>query len=269
MSNSAINWALKLDLKDEPTAKYVLIVLANRADDKKNLTCWPSILQIEKDTCLSRRSIFRAIRYLEQTGLITQVGRSSESTTIFRVNVHAKPDLSGVTVAPPCQPDTGVTVAPVPHRHSTSVTVAPPPVSERHLKPNKETKEKPNTPSEREKDSAVEVFCEIFAEIREPAKYQTSTEDFIQLAKRRRTQGIPARASPPKWEIACRNYFATPQSKYTIADISNRYDVFVISPLDRYGKPVEGSREQKRQRQSIQAVKEFASEMDDDLQRNL
>jgi uncharacterized protein YdaU (DUF1376 family) len=96
-------------------------------------------------------------------------------------------------------------------------------------------------------DSAFETFREAHDKARAPAKYQAKPNDWVKLAEMRKGQGVPARGSPPNWEIACANYFATPQSKYTMGDLSSRYAVFVVSALDRYGKPVTGEHDGQQQ----------------------
>ncbi len=107
----------------------------------------------------------------------------------------------------------------------------------------KEEKPTPGPAKAREPDEAFETFSRFHDEALKPARYPRDDKaGFVQLAKLRRANGVEARASPPEWEKACKNYFASPLSKYTVADICSRYPVFVRSPLNQYGKPIEGSR---------------------------
>src|SRR5260363_362367 len=53
-------WLLQLP----PTAKFVLILLADNANDQG--VCWPSIPKICERTCFSERTVHGAIKWLEQ-----------------------------------------------------------------------------------------------------------------------------------------------------------------------------------------------------------
>jgi len=58
-------WPLQMP----PTQKAVLISLADNANDQGH--CWPSIPTISERTCFSERAVHRAIRWLEEHGLVT------------------------------------------------------------------------------------------------------------------------------------------------------------------------------------------------------
>ena len=58
-------WPLQMP----PTAKSVLISLANFADDDGH--CWPSIELLSEQTCASRRSVIDAIKWLEASGVVS------------------------------------------------------------------------------------------------------------------------------------------------------------------------------------------------------
>lgn len=60
----ALCWPIQIN----PTAKSVLISLADNANDEGY--CWPSIKTIAERTCLSSRSVIRAIEALEEVGLL-------------------------------------------------------------------------------------------------------------------------------------------------------------------------------------------------------
>jgi hypothetical protein len=96
------------------------------------------------------------------------------------------------------------------------------------------------SPKARPPDDAFEFFVSVHDECREPAKYsRDDTAGFVQLSKLRKAHRVQARASPPGWEVACRNYMQTPLARYSLADLCSRYSVFVKSRLDRFGKPPE------------------------------
>ena len=68
MSPKAQAWALPIrGIKGSP--KAVLMYLANRYNEKEGYA-WPSISRIAKDTCFSVSTVNRALRSLEQAGLI-------------------------------------------------------------------------------------------------------------------------------------------------------------------------------------------------------
>lgn len=67
--------------------------------------------------------------------------------------------------------------------------------------------------------------------------YQNTTGDFRQYATwKKRDAGI---TDEPSFKKAVDNYLASPQGKYTFADLVTRFAVFRLSALDRFGKPVE------------------------------
>ena len=67
MSWLALDWASK-QKTGNGTNKLVLICLANYADDKN--TCFPSFKTLISITEMSRSTIIRALKNLEQLGLI-------------------------------------------------------------------------------------------------------------------------------------------------------------------------------------------------------
>lgn len=92
-------------------------------------------------------------------------------------------------------------------------------------------------------DSAYESFIETFEREQQPAKYprdKNRGKDFTQLAALRKIQGLNGQ-SPPDWDKAIENYFASPMASRSVADLATRYADFVKWPLDRYGKPIGGN----------------------------
>lgn len=262
MSNTAINWALTMPI--DPTYKFVLMVLANRANEKDGQICHPSYTQLESDTGFNRSTIARAVAFLVEASLIKREGSTNNGSTKYRIQVGAQ-----CTYQPPRRKPQLVAESNRPSSAEQPSVVAESTcgvVAESNSKPNK----KPNIPKGTQStqpaavvqtDSAFEIFKELFNQDREPARYQATPNDHVQLAKRRKSQGVGTRDSPPRWAEAVRNYLATPQSKHTLADLASRYDVFVLHPLDRYGKPVGGrnvteSREQAKARRVIEAAGE-------------
>ena len=121
MSLTASEWALRQDLG--PVPKFVLVVLADAADDKG--VCWPRISTVANKVGVSRRTVQRAIQYLVQRGLVTVVPRNrddgSSSSNLYRLMVGGDVNLTSPRdkLTPP--PDRGVT--PPCHRcHGEGVT---------------------------------------------------------------------------------------------------------------------------------------------------
>lgn len=121
MSVTAIIWTRTLQVGD-PVTKYVLKVLAERANDSE--VCWPSIEKLMLDTELSKSTIIRHIKKLSEAGLIKITKRKGKGqqfmNNIYTLNV----------------PSVTVTLGQVSERHPGGVTETPGQVSERH--PNKQ-----------------------------------------------------------------------------------------------------------------------------------
>ncbi|MBR1383049.1 MAG: helix-turn-helix domain-containing protein [Ruminococcus sp.] len=70
-------------------AVSVFCYLCDRAN-KKGI-CWPSTVTIAKDLNISRRTVFRALKDLEQEGLITRKHRhrvnSGKSSNLYQLEV--------------------------------------------------------------------------------------------------------------------------------------------------------------------------------------
>lgn len=71
----ALCWPLKMP----PTAKAVLVSLADNAND--NGHCWPSIPTVCERTCFSRRAVIDAIAWLEVSGALTADRSNGRHTT--------------------------------------------------------------------------------------------------------------------------------------------------------------------------------------------
>jgi hypothetical protein len=66
---STMQMALVWPLKMKPSPKAVLVSLADNANDEG--VCWPSIPRISQRTCLGRTAVLDAIRWLEESLLLT------------------------------------------------------------------------------------------------------------------------------------------------------------------------------------------------------
>jgi len=75
VSHRASAWAWDTDLKGDPMVKFVLVALADQADDYGY--CWPSQKTIAKKVCQGERTVRRHIATLRDLGLLTVIRRSS------------------------------------------------------------------------------------------------------------------------------------------------------------------------------------------------
>lgn len=95
------------------------------------------------------------------------------------------------------------------------------------------------------------------------APYEFQRQDFVHLASLRKAYPVGASETPPGWDDAVTNYFGSPLSKYTIADLCVRYAVFRNSALDGFNKPIahcnrgngNGLTKQERNQQAAQRLR--------------
>lgn len=80
-----MNWAYEQRVGN-PSAKSVLIALANQANDKAK--CWPGIEYIVKRTEFSRRSVITHLQYLDDRGFISRTIRPGDGKTGRKSNVY-------------------------------------------------------------------------------------------------------------------------------------------------------------------------------------
>jgi hypothetical protein len=67
--------------------------------------------------------------------------------------------------------------------------------------------------------------------------YVNKQADFVRYNSWKKADS--GRSSEADFERAVLNYLASPLGQHTFADLVNRFAVFRLSPLDRFGKPVE------------------------------
>ena len=148
MSWKALDWATELDI-DSPTAKFILLLLANKADE--DYSCFPSVSTLMAESSAGRSTVLRALKKLEDDGLITRNPQFHDSgarrATRYYLNHPLAPDLA-LTPRPdtgPPRPDT--TPAPsqpwtggVSNRNTTGVSNRDPlnPTSEPPTEPRSE-----------------------------------------------------------------------------------------------------------------------------------
>ncbi len=69
MSWAALAWATDSDIA-HPVAKFILVLLANKADE--NFSCYPSIRTLMIESGAGRSTVLRALSYLETHGFISR-----------------------------------------------------------------------------------------------------------------------------------------------------------------------------------------------------
>ncbi|MGA0561712.1 helix-turn-helix domain-containing protein [Ancylobacter sp. VNQ12] len=107
MSHEAQTWVSKLDTRLGPSTRFVLVALANYANDDD--LAWVARRRIAEYTELSLATVTRSLRELEERGLIAREERTrdngSRTTDMIRLNVGFVP----APTTPPCHGDEGGT----------------------------------------------------------------------------------------------------------------------------------------------------------------
>jgi Helix-turn-helix domain len=106
MSWSALAWATDSDLGSS-TTKFILILLANKADE--NFSCYPSIRTLMAESDAGRSTVLRALRDLEERGFISRRPQFHDSgarrSTRYFLNHPQAPHFSAGPDAGPPGPD--------------------------------------------------------------------------------------------------------------------------------------------------------------------
>lgn len=158
MSWSALTWATDTDV-GPTTTKFILILLANKADE--NFSCYPSIATLMAEANASRSTVLRALKNLEQHGFITRrpqfhdsgAQRSSRYYLNHPLAKHISPDPDPTPPDPDLLPQ-GFNARRTPAQRDTGRPSRrhPPGASDRHtLNPSPES---PSEPS----DDAVQIL---------------------------------------------------------------------------------------------------------------
>ena len=130
MSWKALDWATELEI-DSPIAKFILHLLANKADE--SFSCFPSISTLMAESSAGRSTVLRALKKLEVDGLITRNPQFHDSgaqrANRFYLNHPLAPHLAQSPRPDAGPPGPAVTRAPsqpwtggVSHRDPTGVS---------------------------------------------------------------------------------------------------------------------------------------------------
>lgn len=103
MSWKALDWSITIEVST-PIERLVLMLLANRANEK--LVCYPSIRKLVSESGAARSTVLKALRKLEDAGLIARVAQYHESgarrsNRYLLKHPDASPQLPGPDVGLP------------------------------------------------------------------------------------------------------------------------------------------------------------------------
>jgi hypothetical protein len=92
VSIQAVSWAMQQRL-NSPTLKFVLIAVANYADEDG--FCWPSQKRLSRDTELSERAVRDALKRLEERGILERSERraATRQSDIIRLNLAYRNEM--------------------------------------------------------------------------------------------------------------------------------------------------------------------------------
>jgi hypothetical protein len=100
MSNQAIDWALKQNVKG--SRKAVLFALANRANSKG--ICWPGLSTLAQEAGYSRSTVIESTKALEKLGLISKAFTydtfGKRSGIKYKLNVGLSPETLSSNLLP-------------------------------------------------------------------------------------------------------------------------------------------------------------------------
>ena len=140
MSWKAVDWATDADV-GSPTLKLILILLANKADER--FSCFPSIRTLMAESGAGRSTVLRALKTLEADGLVTRRAQFHDSgaqrSSRYFLN---HPDAPHVSPRPDSTPP-GPTLKRRPVRHETEGVSYRDPTGEPMVDPNNPSREPP------------------------------------------------------------------------------------------------------------------------------
>jgi len=111
MSWKALDWATGIRV-GSPTMRLILILLANKADEK--FSCYPSVGTLVTESCAARSAVLETLRRLEAEGFITRVAQYHESgaqrSSRYLLNHPDAPHLNPGPDSGPLEPSRRTTI---------------------------------------------------------------------------------------------------------------------------------------------------------------
>lgn len=155
-------WPMQMPM----VAKAVYISLADNANDHG--VCWPSIPTIAKRVCAAERTVFKAIKWLEENQLLVKEPSQGKSTR-YKLTPDARSPLNDVhpctTFTPPLH-DVHPTPAPRAVDPCTTFTQTVIEPSENHKRTVSTESTKEQTPAKHKKQKApYELIMQMYNEI--------------------------------------------------------------------------------------------------------
>ncbi|MFH5227529.1 helix-turn-helix domain-containing protein [Antrihabitans spumae] len=171
MSWKAVDWATDADV-GSPTLKLILILLANKADER--FSCFPSIRTLMSESGAGRSTVLRALKTLEADGLVTRRAQFHDSgaqrSSRYFLN---HPDAPHLSPRPESTPP-GPTPKRRPVRRETEGVSYRDPTGEPVVDPNNPSSEPPSESS----DAGVELLRTL------PPPWTVGRKDVATLAPR-------------------------------------------------------------------------------------
>ena len=229
--------------KQKGSSLLALLAIADSFNDDGR-GAFPSIATIAKKIRMSERNAQYLLRKLEESGeLVVDIAGGPAGCNQYSINSALLE--GGAKIAPPSR---GAKFAPgvkplAPggckglHRGGAKAC------THNHNRTKKETKRELTLSVVNGEDQMDSPFYQAFEDAyikHYGIRPMNKRGDFVQLAGLRKHLGEIL--TYDEWHIAIRNYFATPRSKHTLADLATNYATFHRSRLDKYNKPVDQTR---------------------------
>lgn len=211
-------------------ARWLYVLLTRLVNSEQNVA-FPSYDYIQEKTGWARAVIRPALDQLIEKGWIS-VEKQAGAVNLYTVHVQAIKVAEASTssgnelgvVQEMNYSSSGNELGVVQNLNSIYINT-------KYINPSKE-----RSRSSGSKNPHYDYFAQKYEE-KYKYPYVNKRADFIQYSSWKKTDS--GRSSEFDFERAVMNYLATPLSQHTFADLVARFAVFRLSPLDRFGKPVE------------------------------
>ena len=203
-------------------ARWLFVLLMRHANHETG-EAFHSYQLISAKTGWTNKTISKAIKELENKSWITRKKQFSGPTIYTLVRPQLFPTGTGSSSShrEQSQFPTGTTVVPVGTSNKTNI--------------NKTNINKKQSQRSGFSNPHYDCFATAFL-LKFDYPYQNTTGDFTQYAKWKKLD--EGRTDEALFKKAVLNYLASPQNKYTFADLATRFAIFRNSALDRFGKPL-------------------------------
>lgn len=268
MSFQATTWVIEHS-QHKGSALLLLLMIANHAHSD-GTNAFPSVEVLAKECRMSKRQIARILLELEKSGELGvdhSAGRKPHLYHLPLMNPDKMSSLNPDKMSSLESPTMTSRVA-NPDIFDTNHDISGSPYKEEQsIEPSRKVKRDTSAAgAARAEDPFYAAFREVFES--SPADklggygvlYQHKKADFIQLAKLKSAYNGNG-ALQQNWRRAIENYFSTPQTTHTLADLCTRFATFQLHALDRFGKPVQARDGfTAKERRTIEAARRIIEE---------